>query len=79
MAEIHYGATLTDFLAAAVARFPQRPATYFAGQTLTYGELDAQVAAAAGEVGGRALWKLCDGRREEIRQGSAIVNFCHSR
>ena len=42
MAEIHYGATLTDFLAAAVARFPQRPATYFAGQTLTYGELDAQ-------------------------------------
>ena len=50
MAEIHYGATLTDFLAAAVARFPQRPATYFAGQTLTYGELDAQVAAAAGGV-----------------------------
>ena len=50
MADIHYGATLTDFLAAAVARFPQRPATYFAGHTLTYGELDAQVAAAAGAL-----------------------------
>ena len=50
MADIHYGATLTDFLAAAVARFPQRPATYFAGQTLTYSELDAQVAAAAGAL-----------------------------
>ena len=50
MADIHYGATLTDFLASAVARFPQRPATYFAGHTLTYSELDAQVAAAAGAL-----------------------------
>ncbi len=50
MAEIHYGATLTDFLTAAVAQFPQRPATYFAGHTLTYSELDAQVAAAAGAL-----------------------------
>ena len=50
MAEIHYGATLTDFLKAAVAKFPQRPATYFAGHTLTYSELDAQVAAAAGAL-----------------------------
>ena len=33
----------------------------------------------AGEVGGGALRKPRDGRREEIRQGSAIVNFCHSR
>ena len=50
MAEIHYGATLTDFLTVAVAQFPQRPATYFAGHTLTYSELDAQVAAAAGAL-----------------------------
>ena len=33
----------------------------------------------ASEVGGGALGKPRDGCREEIRQGSAIVNFCHSR
>ena len=62
MAEIHYGATLTDFLAAAGARFPQRPATYFAGHTLTYSELDAQVAAAAGAL-----------REMGVRPGDRVV------
>ena len=33
----------------------------------------------ASEVGGGALGKPGDGGREEIRQGSAIMNICHSR
>ena len=33
----------------------------------------------ASEVGGGALGKPRDGGREEIRQGSAIMNICHSR
>ena len=59
MAEIHYGATLTDFLMAAVAKFPQRPATYFAGHTLTYSELDAQVVA-------RQIFEVVEGARHFV-------------
>ena len=33
----------------------------------------------AGEVGGGALRKPRDGGGEEIRQGSAVMNICHSR
>lgn len=50
MSDLEYDATLTDFLATAVANFPHRPATYFGGETLSYAELDARIAAAAGAL-----------------------------
>ncbi|MBK4162817.1 AMP-binding protein [Corynebacterium macginleyi] len=48
MSDHEYDATLTDFLATAVANFPHRPATFFEGETLSYKELDTRIAAAAG-------------------------------
>ncbi|XMN61746.1 AMP-binding protein [Corynebacterium sp. LaCa142] len=50
MSDLEYDATLTDFLATAVANFPHRPATYFGGETLSYAELDTRIAAAAGAL-----------------------------
>ena len=50
MSDLEYDATLTDFLATVVANFPHRPATYFGGETLSYAELDARIAAAAGAL-----------------------------
>jgi len=50
MSDLEYDATLTDFLATAVANFPHRPATFFAGETLSYAELDTRIAAAAGAL-----------------------------
>ena len=50
MSDLEYDATLTDFLATAVANFPDRPATFFGGETLSYAELDTRIAAAAGAL-----------------------------
>lgn len=50
MSDLEYDATLTDFLATAVANFPHRPATFFGGETLSYAELDTRIAAAAGAL-----------------------------
>lgn len=50
MSDLEYDATLTDFLATAVANFPHRPATFFSGETLSYAELDTRIAAAAGAL-----------------------------
>lgn len=50
MSDLEYEATLTDFLATAVANFPDRPATFFGGETLSYAELDTRIAAAAGAL-----------------------------
>lgn len=50
MSDLEYDATLTDFLATAVANFPDRPATFFSGETLSYAELDTRIAAAAGAL-----------------------------